>query len=48
MSSEETIEIYAFMKASNMSRDAGGRPVTIQAAMKEGRKDARKLLKALK
>lgn len=48
VSSEETIEIYAFMKASNMSRDAGGRPVTIQAAMKEGRKDARKLLKALK
>ena len=40
----ETIEIYAFMKASNMSKASGGRPVTIRKAMKEGRKDARKLL----
>ena len=43
---EETIEIYAFMKASNMSKASGGKSVTLESAMKEGRKDARKLLKA--
>ena len=44
---EETIEIYAFMKASNMSIERGGKPVTIKEAMDEGRKEAAKLLKSL-
>ncbi len=45
VSREETLEIYAFMKASNMSK-AQGRPVTIAEAMKAGKKEAAKLLKA--
>lgn len=43
----ETIEIYAFMKASNMSIERGGKPVTIKEAMDEGQKEAAKLLKSL-
>ena len=42
---EETIEIFAFMKASNMSLERGGKYVTITEAMKLGEKDAKKLLK---
>ena len=42
---EETIEIFAFMKASNMSLERGGKYVTIAEAMKLGEKDAKKLLK---
>lgn len=42
---EETIELFAFMKASNMSLERGGKYVTIAEAMKKGKKDARKLLK---
>ena len=44
---EETIEIYAFMKASNMSLERGGAPVSIDEAMKEGRKDAKRILSKL-
>ncbi len=42
---EETIEIFAFMKASNMSLQRGGKYVTIAEAMKLGEKEARKLIK---
>ena len=42
---EETIEIFAFMKASNMSLERGGKYVTLAEAMKLGEKDAKKLLK---
>ena len=42
---EETIEIFAFMKASNMSLERGGKYVTIAEAMKLGEKDAKKLIK---
>ncbi len=48
VSKEETLEIFAFMKASNMSVKAGGKPVRISDAMKAGEKDAKKLLKSLK
>lgn len=48
VSREETLEIYAFMKASNMSQAKGGKPVTIKKALKAGKKDARKLLKQYK
>lgn len=42
---QETVEIFAFMKAANMSLERGGKSVTIEEAMKEGRKEAKKLLK---
>lgn len=44
VSPEETIEIFAFMKASNMSRERGGAIVTIAEATAEGRKDADAIL----
>lgn len=45
VSKEETIEIFAFMKASNMSKERGGNVITIQEAMRVGEKGAKKLLK---
>ena len=48
ISKEETLEIFAFMKASNMSRDRNGRIVTLEEAYREGRKEAHKLLEAYK
>ena len=45
VSREETIELFAFMKASNMSLERGGKYVTIDEAMKDGLKDAKKILK---
>ena len=48
VSKEETLEIFAFMIASNMSRDRGGKLVTLEEAYKEGAKEARKLLKDYK
>lgn len=45
ISPEETIEIFAFMKASNMSLEKGGKQVTLEQAYKMGEKDAKKLLK---
>lgn len=45
VSKEETIEIFTFMKASNMSLERGGRTVTMDEAYAEGVKEARKLLK---
>ena len=47
VSPEETIEIFTFMKASNMSLKQGGKPVKMSAALKAGEKDADKILKAL-
>ena len=41
---EETIEIFAFMKASNMSRDRNGAIVTLDEARAEGRREADNLL----
>ncbi|MBR1706251.1 MAG: Gfo/Idh/MocA family oxidoreductase [Bacteroidales bacterium] len=45
---EETLEMFAFMKASNMSLERGGRPVSLKEAIQAGRKDARKILKTLR
>lgn len=42
---EETIEIFTFMKASNMSLKQGGKPVKMSVALKAGQKDADKILK---
>lgn len=44
VSPEETIEIFAFMRASNLSRERGGAIVTIEEAMSQGADEARKLL----
>jgi hypothetical protein len=48
VSKAETLEIFAFMEASNMSRERDGEIVTLDEAMKKGEKEARKLLKAYK
>lgn len=45
---EETLELFTFMKASNMSVGKGGREIRMETAWKAGQKDARKLLKACK
>ena len=42
---EETVEIFTFMKASNMSLERGGKTVTMKEARRAGEKDAKKLLK---
>jgi len=42
---EETIEIFTFMKASNMSLERGGKPVKMADAYKAGLKDAEKLVR---
>lgn len=48
VSEAETLEMFAFMKASNMSLQRGGAPVTLKEAFKAGRKDADKMLKKYK
>ena len=45
VSKEETLEIFTFMKASNMSKARNGGIVTMDEAYKQGEKDAKKLLK---
>ena len=45
ISREETIEIFTFMKASNMSKEENGRIVTLEEAYQKGWKDAWKLIK---
>ena len=45
VSKEETIEIFTFMRAANMSKAKGGVPVTMEAAYKSGQKEAAKLIK---
>ncbi len=46
VSSEETLEIFTFMKASNMSLERDSRAVSMEEAYKAGRKEADRLLKA--
>lgn len=46
VSKEETLEIFAFMKASNMSLEQNGRIVTLAEAYRAGEKEARKLIDA--
>lgn len=48
VSKEETLEIFAFIEAADMSREKGGKVVTIADAMKKGQKEARKLIKKMK
>lgn len=44
VSKEETLEIFTFMKASNMSLEAGGRPVRMSDARKAGEEDSKRIL----
>ena len=48
ISKEETIEIFTFMKASNMSKEQNGIIVTMEEAYRKGLKDAQKLIKTYK
>ena len=48
ISKEETIEIFTFMKASNMSKEQNGRIVSMEEAYRKGLKDAQKLIKTYK
>ena len=45
VSKEETLEIFAFMRASNLSKERGGAMVTLEEAYKQGNKEAKRLLK---
>lgn len=45
ISKEETLELFTFMKASNMSLEEGGKPVSMEKARKAGEKEAKKLVK---
>ena len=45
ISKEETIEIFTFMKASNMSKEQNGKIITLKEAYQKGWKDAQKLVK---
>ena len=45
VSKDETLEIFAFMRASNLSRERGGAMVTLEEAYKQGNKEAKHLLK---
>ncbi len=42
---EETLELFTFMKASNMSLGKGGKEIPMEKAWKAGMKEARKILK---
>lgn len=42
---EETVELFAFMKASNMSLERGGKPVKLSKAYRAGRREARRILR---
>ena len=45
VSKEETLEIFAFMRASNLSKERGGKMVTLDEVFKQGEKEAKRLLK---
>ena len=45
VSKEETLEIFAFMEASNLSMENDGRSVRLETVMTKAAKEARKLLK---
>lgn len=47
VSNTETLEIYAFMQAADVSKQRGGVPVTIEEVMKTARHKAEQRLKAL-
>lgn len=48
VSKEETLEIFAFIEAADMSKKLGGKAVSMEDAMKKGQKEAKKIIKKLK
>ena len=48
ISREETLEIFTFMRAANLSAERGGARVTMEEAYRTGEKEAKKLLKHYK
>ena len=48
ISREETLEIFTFMRAANLSAERGGERVTMEEAYRTGQKEAKKLLKQYK
>lgn len=45
VSLDETVEIFTFMEASNLSLERGGKSVSLTEVMKKAQKEARRLLK---
>lgn len=45
---KETLEIFTFMEAADMSKSKGGRIISMDAAYKKGEKEAKKLIRKLK
>ncbi|MDY0104707.1 MAG: Gfo/Idh/MocA family oxidoreductase [Lentimicrobium sp.] len=45
---EDTLEIFAFIEAADLSRKNGGKSISIEDAMKKGQQDANKIIKKLK
>lgn len=48
VSQDETLEIFTFMRAANMSKAHGGKIITMKEAYESGMKEAQKLLKKYK
>lgn len=48
ISQDETLEIFTFMRAANMSKAHGGKIITMKEAYESGMKEAQKLLKKYK
>ena len=48
ISREESLEIFTFMRAANLSAERGGARVTMEEAYRTGEKEAKKLLKQYK
>jgi hypothetical protein len=47
VSTEETLQLYAFMEAADESKRQGGKPVTIESVMKKAEAEATERLAAL-
>lgn len=48
VSEKETLEIFTFMEAADMSKSKGGKIISMDAAYKKGEKEAKKLIRKLK
>lgn len=47
VSESETLEILTFMEASNLSKQKGGKIISMKKTFKRGQKDAKRLIKNL-
>lgn len=48
VSEKETLEIFTFIEAADMSKSKGGKIISMDAAYKKGQKEAKKLIRKLK